>query len=108
MPQYLVQSSYSSEALAALTNNPHDRFAVITKAVVKLGGKVVNGWLSFGEYDAVLIVDMPDNVAAAAFAIAIGAGGATKNFKTTPLLSIDEGIAAMKAAATVGYKPPSA
>lgn len=108
MPQFLVQVAYTSQTLATLVNNPQDRIAVVSQAVEKLGGKVVNGWLSFGEYDTALIMHLPDNVAAAAFAIAIGAGGACKNIKTTPLLSVDEGIQAMKAAATLGYKPPAA
>jgi len=42
---------------------------------------------------------MPDNVAAAALAMAFNAGGAVKTVKTTPLMSISEGIAAMKKAA---------
>ena len=107
MAQYLVQVAYTSDTVATLVNNPQDRIAVVSKAVKKLGGKVVNGWLSFGEYDTALIMHLPDNVAAAAFALAIGAGGACKSVKTTPLLSIEEGIAAMKSAATAGYKPPA-
>jgi uncharacterized protein with GYD domain len=107
MSQYLIQVAYTSEALASLVNAPQDRIAVVSKAVKKLGGKVVNGWMSFGKYDTALIAQLPDNIAAAAFAIALGAGGACKNVLTTPLLSVEEGVAAMKAAATVGYKPPT-
>ena len=94
--------------MATLVSRPQDRIAVVSKAVKKLGGKVVNGWMSFGEYDTALIMHLPDNVAAAAFALAIAAGGACKSVKTTPLLSIAEGIEAMKTASTLGYKPPTA
>jgi len=48
---------------------------------------------------------MPDNVAAAAFAIAVAAGGACHNVKTTPLLAFEEGMEAMKKAGDSGYKP---
>lgn len=48
---------------------------------------------------------MPDNTGAAAFALAIAAGGACKAVKTTPLLAVTEGMAAMKKAGTSGYKP---
>lgn len=61
-------------------------------------------WLSFGEYDIVGIVEMPNNVSAAAFAIAVAAGGACRTCKTTPLLTTEEGMEAMKQAATCGYK----
>jgi len=49
-------------------------------------------------------VDFPDNTSAAAFAMAVGGGGSCKSVKTTPLLSVDEGLAAMKKAGGAGYK----
>lgn len=105
MPSYLVQVSYNSSAMAAMVANPHDRAAVVREAVEKLGGKMGPFYLCFGDYDTVGIVEMPDNVAAAAFAIAIAAGGSCSDVKTTPLLTQEEGIAATKKAATSGYKP---
>ena len=107
MAQYLVQVAYTPEAWANLVKNPQDRIAVVGKAVKKLGGKVQNGWMAFGEYDTVVVLDMPDNVSAAAFAIALAAGGACKSVKTTPLFSSADGLAAMKKAATAGYQPPA-
>jgi len=104
MPSYLVQVAYTSEATAALTKKPQDRSAVVNKAVEKLGGSLKGAWLCFGDYDTVVVVDMPDNVSAAAFALAIGAGGSCRAVKTTPLLSVDEGMAAMKKAGGSGYK----
>jgi uncharacterized protein with GYD domain len=74
----------------------------------KLGGKVEHGWLAFGEHDIVSVLQMPDNVNAAVIAIAFAAGGALKNVKTTPLLSAEEGVEAMRKAATCGYRPATA
>jgi uncharacterized protein with GYD domain len=70
-----------------------------------LGGKVHGFWFAFGDSDVIGILDMPDNTAMAAFALAIGAGGACSKVKTTALLSVNEGISAMKMASTTGYKP---
>jgi len=108
MAQYLLQVAYTSEAWATLVKNPQDRFSVVSKALENLGGRLVGGWLSFGDYDFVGIGELPDNVSAAAFALAAAAGGAVKSVKTTPLLSTEEGIAAMKKAGTSGYAPPKA
>lgn len=105
MPSFLVQVAYNSEAVAALLKKPHDRSAVVAKVVEKLGGTLKGAWLSFGDYDTIVVVDMPDNVSAAAFALAISAGGSCKTVKTTPLLGVDEGLAAMKKAGGSGYKP---
>ncbi|HMD97804.1 MAG TPA: GYD domain-containing protein [Terriglobia bacterium] len=108
MAEFLLQVAYTSEAWATLVKNPQDRIGVVSKALEKLGGRVVGGWLCFGDYDTVLISEMPDHVSAAAFAMAIAAGGACKSVKTTPLLSTEEGMEAMKKAGTTGYVPPKA
>jgi uncharacterized protein with GYD domain len=108
MPSYLVQASYAPEALRALIAAPQDRTAVVAKAAKGLGGKLAGNWLSFGDYDVVFIVDMPDNVSAAALALAAAAGGSLKSIKTTPLISIDEGKEAMKKAGASSYKPVGA
>jgi uncharacterized protein with GYD domain len=80
--------------------------AVVSKPVDKLGGTVQYSWMWFGQFDTALVVEMADNVSAAAFAIAIAAGGACKSVKTTPLLGLEDGVAAMKKAARAGYQPP--
>ena len=106
MATYLFQCSYTPEALAKLIKKPEDRVAVVTKAIEKLGGKVIGGWFSFGEYDIVLISELPDNVSAASFAIAAAAGGALKSNRTTPLLTREETLRMFKAAGKTGYKAP--
>jgi len=105
MASYLYQISYSSEAWAALVKRPQDRVEAIRKVVEKLGGTIDKFWFAFGDYDLVGVLDMPDNASAAAFSVAVAAGGACKNVKTTPLLSIAEGLEAMKKAGGSGYKP---
>jgi uncharacterized protein with GYD domain len=107
MPSYLVQVAYTSEALSSLIAKPQDRIAVVGKVVKKLGGKLKGAWMAFGEYDTITVIDMPDNVTAAAFALAISAGGSCKSVKTTPLISVEEGIAALEKAGNTGYKPIS-
>lgn len=106
MSYYLLQGTYTAEALANLVKTPQQRLAAIRAVAEKLGGTVEHAWLSFGEYDVVTILNMPDNVSAAAFAFAVGAGGALKAIKTTPLLTGEEGIEVMKKAAKAGYRPP--
>ena len=106
MGYYLFQGTYTSEAWAKLVNQPQNRVEVVRAAVEKLGGSVEGAWFSFGETDIVLICKWPDNVTAAAFAIAATAGGALKAGKTTPLLTNDELQAALKQAPKSGYRPP--
>jgi uncharacterized protein with GYD domain len=105
MADYLLQLSYSAPAWAAMVERPENRVEAVRKSVEKLGGKINGFWLSFGDHDVVGILEMPDNVSAAAFAMAIAAGGACHHVKTTPLLSVDEGMTAMKMAGGSDYKP---
>jgi uncharacterized protein with GYD domain len=108
MAQYLIQVAYTPEAWASLVKNPQDRTQVLKPVLQKLGGSMTTAFFAFGEYDIIGVLDMPANVDAAAFAIAASAGGAIKSFKTTPLMSIEEGISAMKKAAKAGYIAPGA
>lgn len=106
MAYYLLQGAYTSESWKSLINKPVDRVEVIRPIIEKLGGKVEGAWFAFGDYDVVLIMQMPDNVSAAAFSLAVAASGAFKAHKTTPLMTIADGIEAMKKSAGAGYRPP--
>ena len=105
MTHYLCQISYTAEGWAALLRKPTNRIEAVRPAIEKLGGKVEGAWFAFGESDLILVLDMPDNISAASFAIAVAGGGAVKSYKTTPLMSIDDGIEALKRGAKSGYKP---
>jgi len=105
MSTYLVQCAYTTEALKVLIAEPQDRTAVVAKAIKGFGGKLVGSWLSFGDYDITLIMEMPDNVSAAAMALTAAAGGSLKSIKTTPLMSTADAMEALKKAGTTSYKP---
>jgi uncharacterized protein with GYD domain len=107
MPHFLHQIAYSREGWQAIVNNPQDRIEAVRPAVEKLGGRIETAWFAFGDYDIVVITEMPNNVNAAAIAIAFAAGGACKAVQTTPLLSTAEAIEAMKKAKDSGYRPAS-
>jgi uncharacterized protein with GYD domain len=108
MPSYLVQVAYTSESWSAMVKDPQNRLEKVRPVVEKLGGKFDHAWLAFGEYDLIGIVHLPENVDAAAFAIAVAAGGGCKAFNTTPLLGMDEGVEAMRRAQGAGYRKPGA
>jgi uncharacterized protein with GYD domain len=108
MPFFLIQAGYTPEAMAKLIANPQDRFDSVRGPVEKLGGRVLNLYFAFGDYDVILITEMPENVSAAALSLAATAGGSLRTCKTTPLMSNAEGLEAMRKAATCGYKPVQA
>jgi uncharacterized protein with GYD domain len=108
VPSYLLEVAYTPEAWASLIRNPQDRIEAVRPAIEGLGGKIVIAYFAFGEYDLIAVAEYPDNISAGAFSMAASAGGAVKALKTTPLMSINDGVKAMRKAATVRYKPPIA
>ena len=106
MAHYMLQASFTSEAWVKMLNEPQNREQAIRPVIEKLGGKLLGYWFAFGESDAVVIVQMPDNVSAAAASLAAAAGGSVKSVKTTPLMSVEEGMQAMRKAGGAGYRAP--
>jgi len=104
MPNYLLEASYTPEAWARLVANPQDRMDAVRAPIEKLGGRIISAFFAFSQSDTVSILEMPNNVNAAAIAIAFAAGGALKNVKTTPLMTAAEALEAIKKAGTSGYK----
>jgi len=108
VPKYLVQFGYTPEAWASQLQNPQNRVEIVSRLLESMGARFEATYMAFGQYDVVFIMDAPDNVTAAALSMVISAGGAVRNLQTTPLLTIDEGIEAMRKGgqAVATYLPP--
>jgi uncharacterized protein with GYD domain len=107
MAFYLEQVAYSAEAWHSLVKNPQDRIEQVRGSIEKLGGKIHGAWFTFGDYDVVVILEMPNNINAAAAAMAFAAGGACRLVKTTPLITPTEALEAMRKAGSTNYRPPA-
>lgn len=108
MPLYMYQAAYTADSWAAQIKNPQNRVETVGKqACEAVGGTLVGGWLCFGEYDFVLIADVPNDESMSAIALAVGAGGAIKAGKTTKLMTGAQGVETLKKADAVAkvYRP---
>ncbi len=104
MASYLVIASYTPEgAKGVLKNGGTARVDTVKKTIKGLGGKLQSFHFAFGAEDAYVIVDLPDNVAAAALGLAVSSAGLT-SVKTVVLLTADEIDEAAKR--QVNYTPP--
>ena len=106
MPLYLTRFSYTPATWAKLIKNPEDRRAAAKAYIEGVGGKVHGFWYAFGDHDAYNLWEAPDNVSMAATAIAISAGGALSSLHTTPLLTVEETLAALHKASSIKYRAP--
>ena len=91
MGYFLVHASCTSEAIAAMMENPEDRTPAVRSLVEKLGGTLIGFWFSLGENDALEIYHVPDNITAAAFSFAVSQTGRFKVVMTClkVLITID-------------------
>ena len=104
MPKFLFRVTYIGDGIKALAKEGGTkRKAAADKAVKSLGGKMEAFYFAFGETDAVVIADLPDNGAAAAVCLAVGASGVA-TARTTVLMTPAEMDAACKALPS--YRPP--
>jgi uncharacterized protein with GYD domain len=106
MPKYLIQSSYTREGLEGVRSaGGSSRRAAAEETVRSVGGQLDCFYFGFGDHDAYVIADLPDNEAAAAVALTVNAaGGATMH--TTVLLTPEQVDEAAKR--SVDYRPPGA
>jgi len=106
MPHYLYQVSYTPESWAAFMKSPENRRDTIAKFMENAGGKVDAFYFAFGQYDAYVIVTMPDDASAGAAAVAAASSGSVKSLTTTVLMTAEEGQEVMRKAAGLAYTPP--
>lgn len=90
MAKFLVQASYTVEGTKGfLKSGGSARRKAVEELLTSLGGKLEVFYFTFGESDAVLIIDLPDNQAALSVGFAVRASGMVQS-KTTVLVPIEE------------------
>jgi len=104
MAKFLFEAKYTADgAKGIIKDGGSARKAAIEKAVAALGGRLEAFYFAFGDVDAYVIVDLPDNTTAAAMALAVGQSGLAST-KTVVLLTTEETDAATKK--SVSYRGP--
>lgn len=104
MPKYLLEVNYTLDGIRGVqAQGGSARQSAAEAAAESVGGTVESFLFAFGGTDVYVIADMPDNVAAAALALAVtGGGGAT--VKTVVILTPADIDAAV--GREVAYRPP--
>jgi uncharacterized protein with GYD domain len=104
LPKYLFKANYTQMGLEGLKGRGAASRAKAIHDLIASGGGTVEGvYYAFGETDLYVVVNLPDDEAAAGIALSVGAaGGAT--VETVKLLTpeqVDEAIGR-----TIAYRPP--
>lgn len=74
MPGYIYLMNFTHEGITTVKESP-GRIATIKALAEKLGARVVGVWATLGRYDAVTVVDAPDDHAAGFLGLALASHG---------------------------------
>ena len=106
MSRFMFIARYDSAGVKGVVSKGGTaRAAVIEKLAADLGGRMETFDFAFGEDDVYTLVELPDNKAAAAVALAVNSTGLA-HVRTVVLMSPEDVDAATKQ--TVNYTPPGA
>jgi len=86
MPTYVSLLRYTLQGIAAIKQGPA-RLDAARQAYKKAGGELKAFYLTIGQYDAVVIAELPDDTALARITLALGAMG---NVRTETLRAFNE------------------
>ena len=104
MAKFLVKASYSVEGAKGVQSaGGTSRRDAVARAAEGLGGSLESFYFAFGDTDAYVLLDLPDNQSAAAVSIAVNSSGAATT-EVVVLLTPEEIDSAAKL--SVDYRPP--
>jgi uncharacterized protein with GYD domain len=105
MPKYLLKVRYTGEGLAGVMKDGGSARRAAADALAKqVGGSIEAFHFAFGDEDAFVICDLPDNRAAASLAMTVSATGRVE-ITTVPLITVEE-VDDIAAGKQLAYTPP--
>ena len=104
MARYIVLGSYTKEGAQGLVDASTDRRAAMEALHASVGSKLVDYYLTRGQYDFCVISEADSFSVVAAMALKVRASGAVENLVALEAVDIEE---IQNIAQSVGYTPPS-
>ena len=86
MARYIMLTNWTEQGIKNVKESPK-RLDAAKALAKKLSGEIVEFYMTTGAHDMVLILEAPDDEAAAKFALSVGSGG---NIHTTTLKAFSE------------------
>jgi uncharacterized protein with GYD domain len=110
MPKYVSFFSYTGEAWNRMVAKPENRAVAARRLIEEIGGRMEVFYWMFGDWDGLVILDVPDAATAAAFSARVTSSGLLREIKTHQLLTMEDARLALDQAKSAGavYEPPGA
>lgn len=100
MPIFITQGRFTQDAVKGMLAKPEDRAEAVSQLFAKAGGKLLSYYLTFGDYDFLVISEGPYEGVATSVIVAAAGGGVT-DLKTTLAMTSAEMKAAFAKAGPV-------
>src|SRR5947207_4907640 len=110
MAIFITQGRFTREYRKSGIAKPEDRQAAISSLCEQAGGKLVHLYFTLGQYDFMVISEMPDAQAASVLAFVASGGGGIENSVTTQAFTTAEAKTLFERAGKIvgSYKPMGA
>jgi len=102
MPLFITQGRFTREYIKGGLAKPEDRHAVIASLCEQAGGKLVSVYITLGQYDFMVVSEMPDAKAASMLAFVAAGGGGIEGSVTTQAFTTAEAKDMFEAAGKIG------
>lgn len=97
MTTYITQGNYTREAMQGMLATPEDRAVAVAALAKAAGGKLLDYYITYGEYDFLVIMEGKDDSKMMGALMAAAAGGGITNVRTTVAVSSKKAMKAMRA-----------
>jgi uncharacterized protein with GYD domain len=107
MPIFVTQGRFTRDYLKGGLAKPEDRQAAISRLCEQAGGKLLHLYFTLGQYDFMVISEMPDAQAVSVLALVAAGGGGIEASVTTQAFTSAEGKTLFERAGRLvgSYKP---
>jgi uncharacterized protein with GYD domain len=94
LSHYILLINWTEQGISKITESP-DRYSSFKALVEKAGGKLIGGYYTLGEYDVVIIIEVPNDEVVMSLMLKVGSAGNVRT-KTLKAFTAEEGIKIIK------------
>jgi uncharacterized protein with GYD domain len=107
MPIFVTQGRYSPDAIKGMIANPEDRAEAVSKLAQQAGGRMLAYYVTLGEYDFLVVCEMPGHKEASMVVLTAAASGGVTDVKTTLTMTTAEAKEVFTATGKLALELPS-
>src|SRR5918911_5513748 len=94
MSQYILLINWTEQGISKIKESS-DRYNSFKASLEKVGGKLIGGYYTLGEYDVIIIIEAPNDEVVMSLMLKVGSAGNVRT-KTLKAFTAEEGMNIIK------------